>query len=271
MTTSRRVWKWGSSPSIPFKTPLRPDLEGHELFVCFTILLCHSFLCLLSKIFDDRFVSFLDKNKLLKRSPNVSGHADIEGRIENYNLMNIMLATFILGEINLSEEDSLSCIIHIVAKKKRSQLWRANLFKISTWVFSPRNAWGTSANQKPVLKTSLVAPNSLLTWLKERVKCDIKRLKNRLLRWKRKKSFEALISILIYPVSKQMFIISCWSLTALSPLSLSLSLSLLSFSLLSLPPSLSPSLFLSLSLTLHFHLLDKVSLLCNSLPCSIYI
>ena len=37
------------------------------------------------------------------------------------------------------------------------------------------------ATLKPVLKTSQVGPNSLFTYLKERVRCDLKRLKNRLL------------------------------------------------------------------------------------------
>ena len=37
------------------------------------------------------------------------------------------------------------------------------------------------ARLMPVLKTSQVGPNSLFTYLKERVRCDLKRLKNRLL------------------------------------------------------------------------------------------
>ena len=37
-----------------------------------------------------------------------------------------------------------------------------------------------AASQKPVLRTSQVGPNSLFTYLKERVRCDLKRLKNRL-------------------------------------------------------------------------------------------
>ena len=47
--------------------------------------------------------------------------------------------------------------------------------QLRTWPFQQ------ISQQKPVLKTSKVGPNSLFTYLKERVKCDLKRLKNRLL------------------------------------------------------------------------------------------
>ena len=47
--------------------------------------------------------------------------------------------------------------------------------------FSLLSVETSMAVQKPVLKTSQVGPNSLFTYLKERARCDLKRLKNQLL------------------------------------------------------------------------------------------
>ena len=52
----------------------------------------------------------------------------------------------------------------------------------ATTAVCPRHELWAAQEPKPVLKTSLVGPNSLFTYLKERVRCDLERLKNRLQR-----------------------------------------------------------------------------------------